>query len=93
MACEILWLVNETSRLLSRPSMQTPVASVLVLSQWPARQTWAEPHFFLTTIVSSLLDMLDQKKNEDVPVSPILSYKPSALQQEKLYIYIQKRYY
>ena len=31
-----------------------------------ARQRWAESHFFRTTIISSLLDMLDLKKNEDV---------------------------
>ena len=31
-----------------------------------ARQNWVESHFFLTTITSSLLDMLDQKKNKDV---------------------------
>ena len=27
-----------------------------------ARKTWAEFHFFRTTIISSLLNMLDQKK-------------------------------
>ena len=31
-----------------------------------ARQIWAEFYFFRTTIISSLLDMLDQKKNKDV---------------------------
>ena len=31
-----------------------------------ARQRWAESHIFRTTIISSLLDMLDLKKNEDV---------------------------
>ena len=31
-----------------------------------ARQIWAESNFFRTTIISSLLDMLDQKKSEDV---------------------------
>ena len=31
-----------------------------------ARQRWAESHFFRTNIISSLLDMLDLKKKEDV---------------------------
>ena len=29
-----------------------------------ARQRWAVPHFFLTTIISSLLDVMDLKKTE-----------------------------
>ena len=32
-----------------------------------ARQRWAESHFSRTTITLSLLDMLNLKKNEDVP--------------------------
>ena len=31
-----------------------------------ARQTWAESHFLQITIITSSLDMLDEKKNEDV---------------------------
>ena len=29
-----------------------------------ARQRWAVPHFFLSTIISSLLDVIDLKKTE-----------------------------
>ena len=42
-----------------------------------ARQRWAVPHFFLTTIISSLLDVMDLKKTEmccSIFVSSIWSY-------------------
>ena len=67
-----------------------------------ARQIWAESNFFRTTTISSLLDMLDQKKSEDVSQYLWHGDPINQTDNERLYniatgkaanLYTEKRFY